>query len=111
MRRAAALATTLLALVLAPDAPAATPATLGSWNLADQRAVALGYGHELSNALRRVISLGGGERPLTWQERLAATHPPARTRVAKIEAMRRARAVPGAHGQRARPFDADDPIA
>lgn len=68
---------------------------------ADQRAVALGYGHELSNALRRVISLGGGERPLTWQERLAATHPPARTRVAKIEAMQRARSTPGAQGQRA----------
>ena len=40
MRRAAALATTLLALVVAPDAPAAIPAALGSWNLADQRAVA-----------------------------------------------------------------------
>jgi Zn-dependent protease with chaperone function len=56
---------------------------------ADQRAVSMGFGGELSNALRRVIALGGGERPRTWRERLAATHPPARTRVAKIEARRR----------------------
>lgn len=57
---------------------------------ADQRAVALGFGPQLSRALRRVVSLGGGERPRSWQEQLAATHPPARTRVARIEALRRA---------------------
>jgi Zn-dependent protease with chaperone function len=56
---------------------------------ADRRAVSMGFGAELSNALRRVISLGGGERPRTWRERLAATHPPARTRVARIDATRR----------------------
>jgi Zn-dependent protease with chaperone function len=56
---------------------------------ADERAVSMGFGGELSNALRRVIALGGGERPRTWRERLAATHPAARTRVAKIEARRR----------------------
>lgn len=56
---------------------------------ADQRAVTLGFGGELSSALRRVISLGGGERPRTWRERLTATHPSARTRVARIEATRR----------------------
>ena len=57
---------------------------------ADRRAVQLGFGPQLSNALRRVVSLGGGERPRGLREHLAATHPPARTRVAKIEAMRRA---------------------
>lgn len=57
---------------------------------ADQRAVMLGFGPQLSNALRRVVAWGGGERPHSFREHLAATHPPARTRVAKIEAMRRA---------------------
>jgi Zn-dependent protease with chaperone function len=56
---------------------------------ADHRAVAMGFGSELSSALRRVIALGGGERPRTWRERLATTHPPALTRVARIEAIRR----------------------
>jgi Zn-dependent protease with chaperone function len=72
---------------------------LGNWAgrgaefQADQRAVALGFGRELSNALRRVIAEGGGTRPLTWRERMVATHPPARTRIAKIDAIRRARAA------------------
>lgn len=57
---------------------------------ADQRAVQLGFGPQLSNALRRVVALGVGERPRGFREHLAATHPPARTRVARIEAMRRA---------------------
>ena len=56
---------------------------------ADERAVDLGFGSELSNALRRTLAMGSGERPRTWRERLAATHPPARTRVARIDAMRR----------------------
>lgn len=54
---------------------------------ADERAVAMGFGRPLSMALRRVISMGDGRRPTTWRDRLAATHPPARTRVARIEAM------------------------
>jgi Zn-dependent protease with chaperone function len=58
---------------------------------ADQRAVSLGFGAELSSALRRLIALGGGGRPHTWRERLAATHPAALTRVARIDAARRAR--------------------
>lgn len=56
---------------------------------ADRRAVQLGFGPQLANALRRVVALGSGERPRTLREHLAATHPPARTRVAKIEAQRR----------------------
>lgn len=72
---------------------------LGNWAgrgaefQADERAVTLGFGRELSNALRRVMAEGGGTRPLTWRERLVATHPPARTRIAKIDAIRRARAA------------------
>jgi Zn-dependent protease with chaperone function len=57
---------------------------------ADERAVRLGFGPELCSALRRVAADGGGERPRGMRERLAATHPPALTRVAKIEALRRA---------------------
>ena len=62
----------------------------GSEFQADERAVHLGFGRELSNALRRVVANGNDERPQTWRERLAAAHPPARTRVARIEANRRA---------------------
>jgi Zn-dependent protease with chaperone function len=58
---------------------------------ADRRVVSMGYGRELAAALRRVIAAGGGERPLSWRERLFATHPSARTRVARIEAFVRSR--------------------
>jgi Zn-dependent protease with chaperone function len=57
---------------------------------ADRRAVRMGFGRPLASALRRVIGERRGERPTTLRERLAATHPPARTRVAQIEAMLRA---------------------
>jgi Zn-dependent protease with chaperone function len=56
---------------------------------ADRRAVRMGYGRPLAQALRRVIALGGGARARDWRERLAMSHPPARTRVARIEAMLR----------------------
>jgi Zn-dependent protease with chaperone function len=56
---------------------------------ADERAIRLGFGQQLSNALRRTMSAGGGDRPRSWQERLNATHPPALTRVARIDAIRR----------------------
>lgn len=58
---------------------------------ADRRAVTMGFGRPLASALRRVINERRGERPTTLRERLAATHPPARTRVAQIEALLRAR--------------------
>jgi Zn-dependent protease with chaperone function len=60
---------------------------------ADRRAVTMGFGRPLASALRRVIGERRGERPATLRERLAATHPPARTRVAQIEALLRARRV------------------
>lgn len=58
---------------------------------ADRRVVAMGYGRELAAALRRVIAAGGGGRPRTWRERMFASHPSARTRVARIEAFVRSR--------------------
>ena len=58
---------------------------------ADGRAVAMGFGRELASALRRVVAQGGSDRPRGLRERLAATHPPPRTRVARIEAMVRSR--------------------
>lgn len=58
---------------------------------ADRRAVQMGFGKPLAIALRRVIAENGDERPGTWRERLAASHPPARTRIARIEAMLRQR--------------------
>ncbi len=56
---------------------------------ADRRAVRMGYGRALADALRVVIRLGGGNRAIGWRARLTTSHPPARTRVARIEAMLR----------------------
>jgi Zn-dependent protease with chaperone function len=56
---------------------------------ADERVVEMGFGRSLALALRRFVQHGGGQAS-TWHDRLAATHPPARTRVARIEAQLRA---------------------
>src|SRR6056297_4009023 len=56
---------------------------------ADQRAVRMGFGRELAAALRQVLASGSGERTSGWRARLGASHPPARTRVARIEALMR----------------------
>lgn len=56
---------------------------------ADRRAVRMGFGRELASALRQLIASGTGRRPIGWRARLAASHPPARTRVARIEALMR----------------------
>jgi len=56
---------------------------------ADHRAVAMGFGRPLALALRRVLQQFGTDRPLSWRDRLAMSHPPARTRVARIEALLR----------------------
>ncbi len=56
---------------------------------ADQLAVRMGFGPELAGALRYVLAQGHGARPIGWRARLAASHPPARTRVARIEALMR----------------------
>jgi Zn-dependent protease with chaperone function len=56
---------------------------------ADRRAVRMGFGAELASALRQLLAHGTGRRPIGWRARLAASHPPARTRVARIEALMR----------------------
>ena len=56
---------------------------------ADEWAVNAGFGHELAAAMRRTAS----EEPLvgsrTWGERVFGSHPPLRTRIAKVEALTR----------------------
>jgi Zn-dependent protease with chaperone function len=56
---------------------------------ADQRAVSMGFGRELASALRRVLAESHVPRPIGWRARVGASHPPARTRVARIEALLR----------------------
>lgn len=61
----------------------------GSEFEADKRVVRMGFGPELASALRAVLATGSGARPIGWRGRLAASHPAARTRVARIEALAR----------------------
>jgi Zn-dependent protease with chaperone function len=56
---------------------------------ADETVVSMGFGKQLRNALRIVIAAGNGERAAHWRDRLVTAHPPARTRVARIEAQLR----------------------
>ena len=56
---------------------------------ADQTVVAMGFGKPLLNALRIVVNNGHGERAPQWKDRLITTHPPARTRIARIDAQLR----------------------
>ena len=56
---------------------------------ADRRAVRMGFGRELASALRQLLAGGAGGRPIGWRARLGASHPPALTRVARIEALMR----------------------
>jgi Zn-dependent protease with chaperone function len=56
---------------------------------ADKRAVEMGFGPELASALRQVLANGAGGRAIGWRARLTASHPAARTRVARIEALQR----------------------
>lgn len=62
---------------------------------ADTRAVDMGFGKPLAMALRRVVAEFGSDRPTTWRDKLAASHPPARTRVARIDAQLRAQRAAG----------------
>ncbi len=56
---------------------------------ADRRAVRMGVGRELAAALRRVLASSSSPRPVGWRARLDASHPSARLRVARIEALLR----------------------
>lgn len=53
---------------------------------ADERAVEMGFGKQLMRSLRRVVESGRGERASNWRDRLVSAHPPARTRIARIDA-------------------------
>jgi len=56
---------------------------------ADELVVKMGFGKELRHALRIVLDNGHGERASHWRDRLVTTHPPARTRIARIDAQLR----------------------
>jgi Zn-dependent protease with chaperone function len=56
---------------------------------ADRRAAELGFGRELGRALRRALTTTTTLRPVTRTQRLAASHPPLRTRAARLEAFLR----------------------
>jgi Zn-dependent protease with chaperone function len=67
---------------------------------ADRRVVIMGYGPQLATALSKVSLSSASMTPVSmsadsegpapsWHQRLASSHPPARTRMARIEAMLR----------------------
>ncbi|CAB4858784.1 unannotated protein [freshwater metagenome] len=56
---------------------------------ADRRAVEMGFGRELATALRRVASTQTNNEGLSLRDELLVTHPSPRSRVARIEALRR----------------------
>ncbi len=56
---------------------------------ADSRAVEMGFGHELLSALKHVVESGHSEVLRGWSAVALATHPPARIRIARLEAMLR----------------------
>lgn len=58
---------------------------------ADKRAVELGFGRELRRALAHVASRDESVVGRSRLERIFSSHPPARTRIARIEALLRAR--------------------
>lgn len=61
---------------------------------ADEWAVRLGFGYELSAAMRRSWFEEPSANTLTRTDRLFGSHPPLRTRVAKIEALARLNRTP-----------------
>jgi len=56
---------------------------------ADRRAADLGFGVELGRALRRALAGGRGDEGPSRLRRLASSHPPLRTRAARLEAFLR----------------------
>ena len=56
---------------------------------ADETVVQMGFGRPLLNSLRIVVENGHGERAIQWKDRLVTAHPPARTRIARIDAQLR----------------------
>ena len=58
---------------------------------ADARAVTLGFGRQLASALTHVRARNSQQPRRAWHDRIFVSHPPARTRIARIEAQLRAR--------------------
>lgn len=58
---------------------------------ADRRVVELGFGRQLSRALTHVAARDGSSFGRGRHERVFSSHPPARTRIARIEALLRSR--------------------
>lgn len=56
---------------------------------ADRMAADLGFGRELGRALRRALTRSTNSRPVSRVQRLTASHPPLRTRAARLEAFLR----------------------
>ncbi len=79
-----------LAALYASDAATNLVSRSSEYN-ADQRAIEMGYGPQLATALRRVIDEHGSDRSRGWRGRLSMSHPPALTRVSRIEADLRSR--------------------
>ena len=69
---------------------------------ADARAVDMGFGRELLSALKRVVTSGHSEILQGWNAVVLASHPPARTRIARLEAMLRRGDSTGGDQQRRR---------
>lgn len=69
---------------------------------ADARAVDMGFGRELLSALKRVVTSGHSEVLQGWNAVVLASHPPARTRIARLEAMLRRGDSTGGDQQRRR---------
>lgn len=67
---------------------------------ADSRAVEMGFGRELLSALKRVVESGHSEVFRGWSAVALATHPPARIRIARLEAMLRRESSSGSDQQR-----------
>ena len=82
------IAWALLSVVYAADATANLVAHRSEFD-ADRRAIQMGFGAPLASALREVVALGHGGRAVGWRARLHASHPAARTRIARIEAVLR----------------------
>lgn len=58
---------------------------------ADRRVVELGFGRQLSRSLTHVAARDGSSIGRSRHERIFSSHPPARTRIARIEALLRSR--------------------
>lgn len=86
-----AISWVFLAALYASDAATNFVSRSSEYN-ADRRAIEMGFGPQLATALRRVIDDHGSDRSRGWRGRLSMSHPPALTRVARIEAELRRRA-------------------